>query len=149
MAMKQLSILCLSVVCLYSAIILSSCSEEKPISETDRVKQLLVNGGNWKPTSISIDGTSGMDYFSGFTIRFQNNNTYTTTGTTPVWSRSGAWTFTSDQATAFTREDGAIVDIVGISTTALTLRLTWKDTTLGGGRVSSIGGAHVFTFVPG
>ncbi len=130
-------------------VLLYSCSDEPPATEADRVKKILVDGGNWQTTSVTIDGISSTELFTGFTIRFQANNSYTTTGTTPVWARNGSYTFTSDQATSFTREDGVVVEIQSIDSSQITFRLTWTKTTIGSGRSSSITGVHIFTFIPG
>ncbi|MBX2957953.1 MAG: hypothetical protein KF846_17435 [Cyclobacteriaceae bacterium] len=130
-------------------VLLYSCSDDTPSTEADRVKKILVDGGNWQTTSVTIDGISSTELFTGFTIRFQPSNSYTTTGTTPVWARTGSYTFTNDQATSFTREDGVVVEIQSINSSEIILRLTWTKTTLGSGRSSSINGVHIFTFIPG
>lgn len=120
-------------------------------TEKEKVTELLVAGGqSWQPSSssrITVEGVDVTDeYFEGFSIKF-GTNTFTTTGTTPVWLRSDTWEFTDDNATAFIRgQDEKVVTITNISESELNLTLEWDSTTYAeGGRIRSTPGTYVFT----
>jgi hypothetical protein len=116
---------------------------EEP-TQAEKVVSILTGGNaTWPLTSVTIDGENGAELFKDFSIKFTATG-YTTTGTTPVWKRTGTWTFTNDDATAFKREDNVVVTITSISETQLKLSLNWTETTHEGGRVQSLAGKHEF-----
>ena len=131
-------------------LIASACrgDDPAPVSQTEKVSQLLTaNGGTWTPAAslgVTIDGVDVTnELFSGFSITFMND-TYTTTGTSPVWPSEDTWTFRDDAATNIVRgEDQKEVTITEISATRLKLTLEWPETTYGG-RKSSLKGKHEF-----
>lgn len=137
---------------IFSLLILSGLSlimackgdDTPPITEAERITQLMTGVNNWSPQSITADGKDVSELFEGFTLKFNSNNTYTSTGETPVWARNGTWTFTSDAATSFRKEDDNIVEIIDINQGNMRLRLNWTETTYKDGRSSSISGVHEF-----
>lgn len=115
-----------------------------------RVTILTAGTGKWTPPATGAvilgGGATAQDItslFENFTITFTPTG-YTTTGTTPVWARSGTWSFTDDTGTKFRREDGLEVTLVDISATALKFTLEWDQTTTSG-RQQSLKGLHTFT----
>jgi hypothetical protein len=119
-------------------------------SEQEEVTALLTGGtGTWVPAATSNSVTvAGFDvteeFFSDFTIRFSNNQLFTT-GTTPVWLRQDTWQFKSGVADILIRgQDSREVKIENISETELKLTLNWPLTTFGG-RSRSLPGTYVFT----
>lgn len=125
-------------------------SDPKPVpTEKERVTALLTsNGGKWSPSSsgITVDGVDvTQDLFKDFSITF-SANTFTTTGTTPVWLRNDTWSFKDETATVFIRgQDGKEVTINSISETQLKMTLEWDQTTTAeDGRKRSLQGTHEF-----
>jgi hypothetical protein len=128
-----------------------SCKKDDPgpeLTESEKVVALLTsNGGTWKPSALSnwvmVEGVNVTDLFKDFTISFTATG-YTTTGTTPVWPRSGTWHLKDDAAKILIRDsDSKEVTIENISETTLRITLTWDQTTYGG-RSTSISGKHEF-----
>lgn len=118
-----------------------SC-KETAVDSKDTVSALL-RSGKWKLNNVTVDGVNKNDLFTGLEITFTTAN-YSSLNGDPVWPISGTWIFTDDNATAITRIDDLIVTIQSLTASNLTLALNWKKTTLGGGRINSISGNHVF-----
>jgi hypothetical protein len=126
-----------------------SCKKDDPqLTEPERVTALLTsNGGKWNPSALSnwvmVEGINVTELFKDFTISFTATG-YTTTGTTPVWPRSGTWHFKDETAKILIRDsDNKEVSIENIDETTLRITLTWDQNTYGG-RTSSISGKHEF-----
>src|SRR6478736_1820847 len=82
---------------------------------------LTANGGKWNPAALSnwvtVEGVNVTDLFKDFSITFTATG-YTTSGTTPVWSRSDTWSFKDNTGTVFIRKsDGKEVTITVTETT--------------------------------
>lgn len=125
-----------------------------PPTEAELRTEILTAGtGKWNiPAAGAVtigEGANTIDatnLFENFSITFTQTG-YTTTGDTPVWARSGTWSFTNDAGTVFKREDNVEVTIIEISKTAMKLSLQWNQTTYEDGRSNSLAGKHVFTFL--
>ena len=133
------------VAMLVMIMIIASCggSDDPTQLETDRVRALLASG-TWKIQNVKVDNVDKTSSFTGLQLTF-TQTAYTSTNGNIVWPATGTWAFTSDEATAFTRGDGVIVNIDQVSGSNLVLSLNW-DGTLGAGRTSSVDGKHTFTF---
>jgi hypothetical protein len=107
----------------------------------------LLKSGTWKLKSLTVDGVDQTASFPNMTLKFTDTN-YSSVNGKDVWPASGTWSFTSDAATAFDRNDGTQVSIDAISATDMTLSLNWTTTKLGPGRMQRIQGKNVFKFVP-
>jgi hypothetical protein len=128
-----------------SLLFLKSCKKDDPtIAETDRVAGLL-KASTWKMQSVVVDGTDRTTIYTGLILNFTANG-YTTTNGGAVWPASGTWLFADVTAKLITRSDGLALTVEEITTTKLSLKLTWSKSTLGGGRTSSLAGVHVFVF---
>ena len=138
--------LCLGFMLVVTGILLQQCGSSDPATPTEaqRVTSLMKTGP-WKIQSVTVDGVNQNALFTGLTLSFSDKG-FTSTNGVPVWPLSGTWTFVNDQASSFTRNDGVIVTIQDITSTSMTLRLTWSKTTFGPGRVTSISGQTVFIF---
>lgn len=125
----------------------TACKDDAPtLTEAEQVTKLLTNG-MWSLSSVLIDDTQADDLFENFSLTFTKTG-YTTTGTTPVWPRTGAWNFTNpDEPDQFIRDDEVKVDIISLSKNSLTLELNWTKETIVGGRLQSIKGKHVFVLI--
>ena len=110
-------------------------------SESDLVTGLLT-ASPWKIKSLTIDGVAKNAY-PNLVVTF-TKTTFTSTGGVPVWPATGSWMFTDDTAKFFKRDDQTVVAIESIDQSNLTMSLTWSQTSLGPGRVSSVAGKHVF-----
>ena len=130
-----------------ACMLLTTCSEDpKPLTEAEQVTKLLTNG-TWTLASVSVDDTQANDLFEEFSLTFTKIG-FTSTGTTPVWPRTGTWSFTNpDEPDQFMRDDEVKVDIISLEEDSLTLELTWTKQTIVGGRMLSIKGKHVFILI--
>lgn len=120
-----------------------------PPTEQEKVVAVLTSGtGSWAASGTGI--TVGLDdvteeLFADFSIKFAAN-TFTTTGTTPVWKRQDTWSFKDETATVMLRgQDNKEIGITVVSPSQIKLTLTWDQTTYEGGRKKSIPGTYVFT----
>jgi hypothetical protein len=125
---------------------ISSCKPDPPPPEPTRqeIVSKMLNGVWPTLSSVTIEGDDGAELFKGFSLAF-SPTTYATTGTTPVWKRSGTWTFANEDATILTRDDGLEVTIENIDDKNLKLVLYWDhETSSDGGRTRSLKGKHEF-----
>ncbi len=132
-----------------------ACKDEPggtPLTEAEKRAEILIAGnGTWTiSTSGGVllgEGANTIDVgelFQNFSITFTASG-YTTTGTTPVWARSGTWAFTDNSGTKFRRNDNLEVNVLEISATTVKLSLQWNETTYEDGRNKSLAGLHTFT----
>ena len=113
-------------------------------TEAEKVTAILTGGtGRWALASVVVEGENAAELFRDFSITFTSTG-YTTTGTTPVWKRSGTWTFTDATATKFKRDDNVEVTIESISETQLKLTLIQAQQVTEGGRSTALRGKHEF-----
>jgi len=125
-------------------LVLSGCSESTPSATTVTYNQLKANA--WRISSVTVDGTDQTALFSGMTLAFTAAE-YSTSKGGVVWPASGTWSFTDDTGKKIKRSDNVEVLITEITDTTLKLSLNWTTGTFGPGRVSSIAGNHVFSFI--
>lgn len=144
--MKQyLPTLCLLFIVSMACFVQGCGSSSDPApSEAQRVTSLLKTG-TWKIQSVTVDGANQNSLYASLTLNFTDTN-FTSANGEPVWPASGSWSFTSDEATSFKRNDGVLVSILDVTGTSLILQLTWTKTTIGPGRSTSLSGLTVFTF---
>lgn len=132
------------------------CKKDEPDvkpTEAELTTEILTAGnGTWNiPASGGVilgEGATTIDIgelFENFSLTFTTTG-YTTTGTTPVWARSGTWAFIDDSGTKFRRNDNLEVTIIEISANTVKLSLQWNETTYEDGRSKSLAGLHTFTF---
>ena len=147
---RNMTLLLYALVMLVVIVQLMSCGGSKsdptpatPSAQDDVKTKLTAN--NWNMQSVSVDGVDKSSLYNGLTIKF-SGTTFTVTNGGPVWPASGSWSFTADDGTKIKRDDGIEV-LVEATATTLKLTLTWTKTTLGSGRVESVKGQNVFTFV--
>lgn len=135
-------------------VLVFSCKQDDGPAPTEAEKRLgllIAGNGTWDlPATGGVllaDGSSSLDItelFQDFTVKFTEGG-YTTTGTTPVWARSGTWEFKDDSGEVFVRNDGLEVTIIEITDTSLKFSLEWDQTTYEEGRPRSLPGTHTFT----
>jgi len=147
---KSISIL-YALLLLMAGLTISSCgggggddpTPTTPTPSATETNTQFLSSGNWKVSSVKVDGVDQSSLFTGFTLQFTSSS-YTTTNGDPVWPASGSWSFTDATATTVKRSDGVVITISSISTTNFVFTLTWDKTTLGAGRASSVKGTHTF-----
>ncbi len=146
---KVFHFLCFLV--LGSFLFLSNCKkkddpEPEPTEEEKVITKLAA--GQWAPATgnwVTVDGVSVVELFADFKITFTNSG-YTTTGTSPVWPRTGTWKFKTGSTKIFIRDADQIeVTIETLDDKNLKLSLMWNKETTEPGRSSSIKGKHEFT----
>lgn len=128
------------------------CDEEDQKTEAEKRASIIAKGTkSWSPTintPITVNGVDVSSLFEGFSMKFTNTGTggsYTTTGSTPVWARSGTWSFVDKKGNSFIRNDGVDVEVIAISNSSLTLSLEWPENTYENGRNNSLAGTTIFT----
>jgi hypothetical protein len=141
--MKKIFILFIAIV---SFVSFTSCSEDAdPDAKQKKVLSLLTSG-TWQSQSIKVDGVDKTSLYETVQLSF-TNSTFTAVNGEPVWPANGAWLFTDKSAKAFERSDEIEVSITEVTDQKLVLTFFWDNGSLGTGRVSSIEGTHVFTFI--
>lgn len=141
----------LFVITVATTLLLSGCGGDEPAPPTkaEEVTTILTsNGGTWTPpisAGVTIDGVDVTEeLFPGFSITF-HENTFTTTGTSPVWLREDTWRFKDENADIIIRgQDNKEITIEEISASQMRLTLEWTVTTTDGGRQGSLKGKHEF-----
>jgi hypothetical protein len=134
-----------SVSFLAATLLLIGCGGDSSPSASEVTTKQLTSSG-WKISTVQVDGTDQTALFTNMTLSFTATN-YATTKGGAVWPASGTWMFTDGTAKKIKRNDNLEVTIVEITDTSLKLSLSWAAGTFGSGRVSSIAGNHVFSFV--
>jgi hypothetical protein len=122
----------------------SGCSSDKAISKQEEVTAALTSGA-WKVKTVTVDGVDKTSTYKDLSLTFTATS-FTSTNGGVIWPASGTFTFTDANATAIKRNDNLEIQIQEATATSLKLGLNWTKTTLGSGRVESIGGLHVFSF---
>jgi hypothetical protein len=143
--MKNITTTLFVVISVSSLVLFSGCKKDDPQPETDRVKGLLI-ANSWRIQTVSVDATDQTTLFTGLTLSFTNTN-YNTTNGGVVWPASGTWSFSDNTGKKILRSDGQEITVTEVTATNLKLSLTRAKGTLAPGRVSSVAGNHVFTFI--
>lgn len=123
-------------------VLIASCGEADPDPFEQAIKKITAH--TWKSSNVTVDGAIRTDLFAGFTIRFNENGTFTSTNGEPVWPASGTWGFTGSDATTM-NSGGAEIQVQELTDATLVLSFQWSRNTYGGGRLGSVSGRHVFS----
>ena len=121
-------------------------SDEPSLTEKQKIEALLTSA-SWKVQAVKIDGVNETSSFPGLTLKFSSTS-FTVTNGAVVWPSSGTWSFTDETAKKINRSDGVELTLVTVSETALVIRFSWDQSTLGEGRLASVEGEYEFTFGP-
>jgi hypothetical protein len=135
-----------SLAVILSLLVLSSCGSSGSTPSAAEVTANQLKANTWRISTVTVDGVDQTTLYTGMTLSFTATN-YTTTNGKVVWPASGTWSFIDDTAKKIKRSDNLEIGIVDVTTTTLKLSLTWATGTLGTGRVESVAGNHVFSFV--
>ncbi|GAB1445989.1 MAG: hypothetical protein KF860_11520 [Cyclobacteriaceae bacterium] len=145
--LKSLKLL-IGVFLIIQAALMTSCKSETELTQKELVTaQLVADGDSWGVENVTVDDVDESGSFNNFSIKFEDKK-FTTVNGGVVWPPSGTWSFTSEEATAFTRDDGIKVLIESLVGDQLSISFEWAETTLDaeGGRITSRKGKHKFKF---
>jgi hypothetical protein len=132
------------LVVLLGITLLPGCGGNDPSASEVMLKKLMAHP--WELSNALVDGTDETTLYQGLVITFTKTG-FTASNGGPIWPASGTWEFTDNKAKSIIRGDDLVVEIVEASKTTLKLSFIWDNNTFEPGRVSSVGGDHVFTFV--
>lgn len=135
-----------SLAVILSLLVLSSCGGGGSTPSATEVTTNQLKANTWRISTVTVDGVDQTTLFTGMTLSFTATD-YTTTNGKAVWPASGTWSFIDNTAKKIKRSDNLEVTIAEVSSTTLKLSLNWATGTLGTGRVESVAGNHVFSFV--
>lgn len=110
----------------------------------------LLTSGAWRIASVKVDGVDRSDFFVGMTIRFLGTSTgirsTEITNGAPIWPANGPWFF-KDAEAQFIRVADLDLTVLTLTENSFVAQLQWSKNTLGEGKVASISGQYVFSFV--
>ncbi|UJP66602.1 hypothetical protein [Mongoliitalea daihaiensis] len=124
-----------------------ACGED-PLPEVPTAEETvttLLTSSTWTLSGVTVDGLNRTSAYAGLTINFSGNN-FTTTNGRGIWPASGTWSFTSAEASAFTRNDGKVVTIQTINANLMRLSMQVDENSFIPGRTNSLAGTHVMVF---
>ncbi|MFM7193210.1 MAG: hypothetical protein ACKOYP_00305 [Bacteroidota bacterium] len=127
-------------------LLLMNCGGETPKTPNEKTEELL-RSITWRLTTLTVDGVSS-DRYARMTLQF-GTGTYTTTGGAPVWPALGTWVFEGTDGKRIKREDGLLLTVESASAAQIVLSFDWSKTTYTTGRMLSVAGKHLMTFVKG
>jgi hypothetical protein len=143
--MKSITKILLFTVLISGLLFTSGCGGDEPSASEVMLKKLMAHP--WHLSNALVDGTDKTSVYSGLSLTFTKTN-ITATDVTPSWPTIGTWEFTDAKAKAIIRNDDLEIQLMEVSKDVLKLSYTWNSTTFEPGRVKSVGGNHVLTFVP-
>lgn len=123
---------------------LSSCGGDEASASEIMTKKLIAHP--WNLSSATVDATDKTSTYSGLSITFAKAG-FTASNGLPIWPATGTWEFTDNKAKSIIRNDDLEIEITEATNTTLKLTFTWNKTTFEPGRVKSVDGVHVFTFI--
>ena len=141
---RRMTVYVFSSAIVISLLVLSACGDSSPSATEITANQLKAN--TWRISSVMVDATDQTALFTNMTLSFTASE-YTTTNGKAVWPASGTWSFTDNTAKKIKRSDNVEVTIIEINDTSLKLSLNWATNSFGPGRVESVAGNHLFSFV--
>lgn len=127
---------------------LSACDGNGEIDPSKKQEVLaLLTVSTWNVSSVVVDDVDASSNFQNLSLTF-GEDSFTSTNGGAIWPSTGTFVFTSPDANAFITDSGLEVSIIELNEISLQLGLSWSETTIGtGGRLSSISGNYVFSFV--
>jgi hypothetical protein len=133
-----------AVLLMIGSMLLSGCGGDGSSANEIMTKKLTAH--SWELSSATVDGNDETALYDGLTITFTKTGFITTNGGV-TWPASGTWEFVDKSGKTIIRNDDLEIEILEASKTTLKLSFFWDNSTFESGRVSSVGGDHVLTFV--
>jgi hypothetical protein len=134
----------------------SSCGgDTEPEPEPTAGDAVLANlaSGQWKVSSVTVDGADKSSLFTNLTITFSTSapgtfsGSFSATNGGPVWPATGTWTITDPAVgSSLSRGDGTTIQLTEVTTNSLKMSLAWSKNTFGPGKTGSVKGQHIFSF---
>ncbi|MCB0505444.1 MAG: hypothetical protein KDC58_08050 [Cyclobacteriaceae bacterium] len=127
----------------------TGCKNKKVDEQTPKEKQTDLLAKTWSvksdALSVTLDGSDEIDNWTGFSVNFEADGTYTASnvadGRDVVWPTSGTWDFKSDdELNTVIRGDDVSISIV---VDEANLKMTFNYTA-NGGRTNGTDGVWVF-----
>jgi hypothetical protein len=143
--MKSITKILLFPIVVVGLLFTNGCGGDEPSASEVMLKKLMAHP--WQLSSALVDGTDKTSVYSGLSLTFTKTN-ITATDITPSWPTTGTWEFTDGKAIAIIRNDDLEIQLVEVSKDVLKISYTWSSTTFEPGRVKSVSGNHVLSFVP-
>ena len=145
--MKRFFLITVAITVASGLTLITSCggTDATPAETESQKATKLMTQGTWAMQSVTVDGTDKTSIYAGLKLTFTATG-FTATSGGGVWPSTGTWQFTDDTGTTVKRDDGLTITLTELTTTKMVIKLTWTETTLGGGRTNSVQGNHVFTF---
>ncbi len=129
----------------------TSCKDDDPSATEQTIKRLAAH--EWTLTKVTVDGVDRTSVYEGLVLVWDKNHTFSTTNGGVIWPSTGTFSFTDKAGksllVALTNNEETHVSIETLTNTRLIISFHRNESTLGQGRVRSIGGEHVFEFVAG
>ena len=142
--MKSITKILLFPIVVVGLLFTNGCGGDEPSDSEVILKKLMAHP--WQLSNALVDGTDKTSLYSGLSLTFTKTN-ITATDITPSWPTTGTWEFTDAKAKAIIRNDDLEIQLVEVSKDLLKISYTWNSTTFEPGRVKSVSGNHVLTFV--
>ncbi|MEQ8924224.1 MAG: hypothetical protein RLO81_00340 [Fulvivirga sp.] len=140
-----------SLVILFSFFAYMGCdsgSDDPSISETERVKNLLIgdasSGTVWNLQSVNVGEVDYTDEFSGLSLTFSDGGVTAENGRA-VFESTDSWSFNDESATSFTTGFGLDVTIQEITQSRLEISFILDESIYG--RKNAVAGENIFTFI--
>ena len=131
-------------IALFALMFLFTRCGEGDASTTDASTLKLLTSTGWKIESVMIDNTDQTSLFPDLVLNFAPDE-YTVENGKLVWPSAGVWVFDENDESVICRDDEVNITIEEITENKLVLSLDWPEITFG--KINSISGQYVFTFV--
>lgn len=136
------------LLCVLTFLACDSGSDDPAVTETERVTNLLIGnssiGTQWTLSSVSVNDIDYTNEFTGLTLTFSEGSVTSTNGKA-VFDSTDTWSFTDENASAFTTSSTALqITIQEISNNSLVLVFILDESIYG--KVDAVAGENIFTF---
>lgn len=128
-------------------LLLFACTGEEDKETEQELAQNLLKSKSWQISNVSVPPTAATQSadWTNFTVIFNDTNLTTgghPEGTGNVWP-SGTYTLSEDGKTII-RSDGVVVNITGLTKTALNVYFHVDGIELTNGKIADLSGDYVF-----
>jgi len=122
------------------AFMLTSCQgDDKKSDPQDLLRQTWILGTDG---TVTKDGSDVTDEYTGLTVTFANDGTYTALNSGHFFQASGTWAWQDEAKTSLALDGDFLVSVVELTKTDLHLQLELSVDDLEGGRVTGLVGDY-------
>jgi hypothetical protein len=123
--------------------VLTNCNKgSDPSPQEKKFKQLK---GVWELGTVMNDNVDVTSQYSGFTLTISSDGSFTSTNGHNAWPASGTLEFTDNGLNAWLRSDDITITLE--EATSTTLKLSFTQSGISGGRVSGVTGEFEFSLI--